>query len=197
MLDTQGAWSRFQSKSRSDTWHCLLGPGPRQRGQGLQPGERSRDELAESSIAKPALSTTSDLRAELYVDTLVQTYDGLWQRALQLAGMLVPQKLQLGQPVFDRAVTRCRKDLVGQLAMMSRELRRVSLDVRLDNNGAQLQLGYELTGQTSWWGCRAMPRLPTAAADAPGAVFWSLSKDSGSASLPSGILAPLVRSCRS
>ncbi|HNN94095.1 MAG TPA: hypothetical protein PKI03_17580 [Pseudomonadota bacterium] len=186
VLDTQGAWSRFQSKSRSDTWHCLLGPGPSGSARlACSLAERSRDELAESSIAKPALTTTSDLRAELYVDTLVQTYDGLWQRALQLAGMLVPQKLQLGQPVFDRALTDATQTLVGQLAMMSRELRRVSLDVRLDNSGAQLQLGYELTGQTSWWGqsdAQAADGLPPT----PPALFWSLSKDSGSASFAVG-----------
>lgn len=184
-IDSQGLWSRFQSKSRGDTWHCLLGPGPVGAARlacGLN--ERSRDELAGYSITQPALRTSADLRAELYVDTLVQTYDGLLQRGLQLLGVLVPQKLQLGQAGFDRALTDLTQAVVGQLAATSRDLRRIALDLSLNNSGAEGQLTYELVGQSSWWGQADALSLAQPPAPAP-ALFWGLRKDAGAASFSS------------
>lgn len=181
-IDTQGLFSRLQFKSGGDTWHCLLGPGPGAAARlacGLN--ERSREELGGYTIALPALRTSADLRAELYIDTLVQTYDSLLQRALQLVGVLVPQKLQLGQAQFDRALTDATQAIVGQFAAMSRDMRRLTLDLTLTGTGADARLTYEMGTQTSWWGqadalSASMPPAP------PPALFWGLRKDYGAAS---------------
>lgn len=185
-IDNQGVFSRMQLKAGSDTLHCLLGPGSG-TGARLACGlsERSREELGGYAVALPALRSPADIRAELYIDTLVQTYDSLWQRALQIAGLMVPQKLQLGQPQFDRALTDATQTLIGQLGAMSRDLRRMTLDLSLTNGGSDAVFTYELAGQSSWWGQSdaLMADQPPAA---PPALYTGLRKDCGAASFTTG-----------
>lgn len=181
-MEPQGKASRLLLKSGGDTWRCLLGADG---GTGARlacgQSERSQVELAPYALTLPPLPIKSDLRAELSVQTVVQTYDGLWQRGLQMAGLLVPQKLQLGNPVFDRGLTDLTQALVGQVGSMAKDLQTISVDISLGGAGAEAVLAYQLNGHDSWWGqadARAAQQPPTAIP----AAFWSLPKDVGSGS---------------
>lgn len=168
---------------------CQLGPSPKGAGG---PGtgrlscsgkEKDRDALAPhlARLSPPPAAQNADLHAELLVAPIVKNYDGPWQRLLQLGSMAVPTKLKLGQPTFDRALTDATQLLIGQLRGIGEDLHTVALDVSLQPTGAELRLGYRLTGQKSWWGQSdaanaARPPAP------PPPVLFTLPADVSSAS---------------
>lgn len=147
--------------------------------------ERDRDVLGPYLLRVPAspAASASDVHVELQVAELVRTYQAPLQRVLQMGGMALPQRLQLGQPKFDRAVTDATQELVRQLAGMSHDLALLTLDGTLSNSGMQVQLGYQLSGTESWWGqaeAEANKRAP--GVSGPPAVFWKLPSDVTAAS---------------
>lgn len=181
-MESAGKWTKLQLQSGGDTWRCLIGADTAGTARlSCSQSERSRDELAPYAVALAPLRMQSDLRAELSVETLLRTYQGLWQRGLQMAGLLAPQKLQLGNPVFDRGLTDLTQTLVGQVGSMANDLRQVALDLSLANAGAEAVLTYQLGGETSWWG-QADAQAADQASTATPPGFWALPKDAGSAS---------------
>src|SRR5262249_18316200 len=131
-------------------------------------------------VPSPAAQAV-DLHGELLVETVARTYQGPWQRVLQVGALALPQRLALGQPKFDRAVTDVTQALVGELMAMSRDVQLVPLDVSLQQGGAQLQLGYRMAGHDSVW-ARADAEAAARPASAPPAAFWSLPGDVNAAS---------------
>ena len=168
---------------------CQLGPSPKGAG-GPSTGrlscsgkEKDRDALAPhlSRLSPPPAAQSADLHAELLVAPIVKNYDGPWQRLLQLGSMAVPTKLKLGQPTFDRALTDATQMLIGQLRGIGEDLHTVALDLSLQPTGAEVRLGYRLTGQKSWWGqsdaqSAARPPAP------PPPMLFTLPADVSSAS---------------
>jgi len=181
-MESQGKWTRLQLRAGGDSWSCLLGADAVGAARiACSQSERSRDELAPYALVLPPLNTQSDLRAELSVETLVRTYEGLWQRGLQMAGLLVPQKFQLGNAAFDRGLTDLTQTLVGQVGHMANDLRQVALDISLNNGGAQALLSYQLGSEASWWGQADALAAQQGTVATPGG-FWALPKDAASAS---------------
>lgn len=162
---------------------CLL-----QTGTGAQPGrlscsqkERDRD-LAVPYLLRQgatAAATQSDLSGEVAVDTLVNTYDPLIQRGLKMAAIIAPQKLQLGHPGFDRALTDLVQVLAEQLQAMSKDLQSLNIDLSIGKNHIEARLGYRLTGANSWWG-QAEAEGGTAGGAPP--LFFTLPEGSSAAS---------------
>lgn len=165
--------------------HCLLGGGGPSGPARLvcSERERDRDELLPylRRGTTPPQAQGTDLHIEVLVDTVVRTYQGPWQRLLQLGRVMVPQRLSSGQPAFDRAVTDATQVLIEQLGAMSRDLQNVTLDLSLQQAGATLSMGYRMSGQESWWAqsdAEASSRPPAV----PPPTFWALPGDATSAS---------------
>ncbi len=148
--------------------------------------DRDRDLLGPylSRLVPSAAAQATDLHAELLIDTLTRTYQGPWQRVLQRGAMALPQRLALGQPKFDRAVTDATQALIGELGAISRDLQLLALDVALQPSGAQLQLGYRLAGQESVWAQYDAEVASRPVSGAP-AAFWALPGDVTAASFRS------------
>lgn len=181
--ELKGGLSRYRVTAGGDTWHCVLGPGGAGSDgrMGCSLNERNRDELGAYAVALPPLSLKSDLRAELSVETLTRTYDASWQRALQMVGLLLPQKLQLGDPEFDRSLTDLTQTLVAQVGATARDLRSISLELSLDGTGATARLAYQMAGQGSWWG-QADAETAARTDGGPPPLFFTLPKGSTAAS---------------
>jgi len=92
----------------STTLFCWLGSTSGGQGRlACSNRERDRDVLGPYLLRVPAspAASASDVHVELQVAELVRTYQAPLQRVLQMGGMALPQRLQLGQPKFDRAIT--------------------------------------------------------------------------------------------
>jgi len=137
--------------------------------------DRDRDLLGPylGRLAPSAAAQAADLHGELLVSTLARTYAGPWQRVLQVGGLALPQRLALGEPKFDRAVTDATQALIAELAAMSHDLQTVALDLSLQQSGAQLQLGYRMGGHESVW-AQADAAAAARPASGPPSVFWAL-----------------------
>jgi hypothetical protein len=145
--------------------------------------DRDRDVLGPylgRLVPSPA-AQAADLHGELLVATLARAYQGPWQRLLKVGALALPQRLALGQPKFDRAVTDLTQALVGELGAISRDLHTVAMDLSLQPSSAQLQLGYRLVGQESLWG-QSDSEAAGRPASGPPAVFWTLPSDVTAAS---------------
>lgn len=138
--------------------------------------ERDRDLLGPHLARLSPPQQSSDLHAEVAVDTVVRTYDSAWQRLLGMMGLLVPQRLQLGEPAFDRALTDATQALVGQVQAMSRDLQTLSADLTLTKAGVDARLAYRLSGKASWWGQADAEAASRPATGAP-PIFWTLPSD--------------------
>lgn len=145
--------------------------------------DRDRDLLGPylGRLTPSAAAQAADIHGELLIDTLARTYAGPWQRMLQVGGLALPQRLALGQPKFDRAVTDATQALIGELLAVSHDLQTVALDISLQQSGAQLQLGYRMGGRESAW---AQADAETAArpASGPPPAFWTLPSEVTAAS---------------
>lgn len=181
---------------------CYLSAGPAGTARlscGKQ--ERDRDLLGPylARLAPPSLP--GDLHAEVAVDTIVRSYDSAWQRLLGMVGLLVPQRLQLGEPGFDRALTDATQALVGQVQAMSRDLQSLSADLTLTKSGIDARIAYRMTGQSSWWAQADAEAAARSSAGAP-PTFWAMASDVSSASFQTtdpkyarkvlGLLLPLL-----
>lgn len=165
--------------------HCtLLGQGASGPSR-LVCGERERDKDELLPYLRrggtPSQAQNTDLHVELLVETLMRTYQGPWQRLLQLGRVMVPQRLSSGQPAFDRAVTDATQVLIEQLGAMSRDLQTVTMDLSLQQAGATLALAYRMGGQESWWAQASAESAARPPAQPP-ASFWALPADVTSAS---------------
>lgn len=160
---------------------CLLTPGSIAGSGRLSCArkERERDVLGPYLSRLPAPSQNSDLHGELLVDSLVAAYEGPWQRLLQVVSLVAPQKLKLGNPAFDRALTDVLQALVNQLQAMGRDVQSVAVDLSLQKSGIELRLAQRLIGQTSWW---AQADADVAGPGGAPPVFFSLPGDSMAAS---------------
>lgn len=163
---------------------CLLSGGPASGAGRLSCSkqERDRDVLGPYLTRMPAPTHASDVHGELAVDALVAAYQGPWQRALQVVSLLAPQKLALGQPAFDRALTDATQVLIGQLQALSADLSSLSLDLSLSKGGIEARLAYRMVGQRSWWAQADAEQGATPAPAGTPPVFWTLPADSTSAS---------------
>jgi len=145
--------------------------------------DRDRDLLGPylGRLVPSAAAQATDLHGELLVSTLARNYAGPWQRVLQVGGLALPQRLALGEPKFDRAVTDATQALIGELLALSHDLQTVAVDLSLQQSGAQLQLGYRMGGHESVW---AQADLEAAArpVSGPPAVFFALPGDVTAAS---------------
>lgn len=145
--------------------------------------DRDRDLLGPylGRLVPSAAAQAADIHAELLIDTLARTYAGPWQRLLQVGGLALPQRLALGQPKFDRAVTDATQALIGELLALSHDLHTVALDFSLQQSGAQLQLGYRMAGRESVW-AQADAEAAARPVSGPPPVFWTLPGDATAAS---------------
>lgn len=143
--------------------------------------ERDRDSIAPLLLKTRPPAGKSDLHAELRVDNVSAAFREPLQRYLQVGAVAVPKKLQLGQPMFDRALTDLTQILIEQIRATTQELKFFALDVSLTQNGAEARLGYRIDGKSSLWAQADAEDSARPASGAPPAYF-ALPADSTSAS---------------
>ncbi len=167
---------------KSDGMFCLLtgqvGPGKLACGM----SERDRDLLA------PQLATWNvpggqgkDLYAEVSVAALMNIYATQWKQVLDAGAMMLPQRLSLGDPKFDRAATDAVQALLAQVALTGQDLSMLALDLTLRPEQVQLAFGYKMTGSQSAW-AKADAEAAARKASPPPAAFTALPKEVVSAS---------------
>ncbi len=144
--------------------------------------DHDRDLLQPSlqSLNVPA-AQGKDLYAELSVAGVLSVYSTQWQQVLDAGTMMLPQRLSIGNPQFDRAATDAIKGLVGEVSLLSKDLSLLALDLAIRPEQVQLSLGYKMTGMQSAW---AKTDADSAARkmSGPPPVFFTLPKDVVSAS---------------
>lgn len=167
---------------KSDGMYCLLSgqAGPGKLACGMS--ERDRDLLA------PQLANWNvpggqgkDLYAELSVSALMGIYAAQWKQVLDAGAMMLPNRLALGDPQFDRAATDAVQALLGQVALTGQDLSMLALDMTLRPDQVQLSVGYKMTGSQSAW-AKADAEAAVRKATAPPVAFTALPKDVVSAS---------------
>jgi hypothetical protein len=144
--------------------------------------ERDRDLLQSSlqSLNVPA-AQGKDLYAELSVAGVLSVYSTQWQQVLDAGTMMLPQRLSIGNPQFDRAATDAIKGLVGEVSLLSKDLSLLALDLAIRPDQVQFSVGYKMTGTQSAWAktdAESAARKPSG----PPPVFFTLPKDVVSAS---------------
>lgn len=144
--------------------------------------DRDRDLLQPSlqSLTVPA-AQGKDLYAELSVASVLSVYSTQWQQVLDAGTMMLPQRLAIGNPQFDRAATDAIKALVGEVSLLSKDLSLLALDLAIRPDQVQLSLGYKMTGTQSAW-AKIDAEAATRKVSGPPPVFFTLPKDVVSAS---------------
>lgn len=170
------------SLGRSASMPCILsgntGPGR----MVCSESESYRELLAPSlqSLHVPA-AQGKDLYAELSVASILSVYSTQWQQVLDAGTMMLPQRLAIGDPQFDRAATDAIKALVGEVSLLSKDLSLLALDLAIRPDQVQLSLGYKMTGTQSAW-AKTDADAAARKTNGPPPVFFTLPKDVVSAS---------------
>jgi len=117
-----------------------------------------------------------DLYAELSVASLLKVYSGQWQQVLDTGMLMLPQRLSIGNPQFDRAATDAIKLLLGEVSLVSKDLSLLALDLTLRPEQVQVSIGYKMAGTQSAW-ARADAEAAARKPSGPPPAFLSLPKD--------------------
>jgi hypothetical protein len=131
---------------------------------------------------------SSDLHAEVRVRPAMKRYGNTLTESLRLGAAVLPQKLSLGQPRFDRALADMTQGLVREISATLADLDQARLDLSLSGGGIELQMAYQLHGRTSWQA--AVLREEAARAGGPPPMFDLLPADSQGASFSRSSLSP-------
>ncbi|HNN53601.1 MAG TPA: hypothetical protein PKO07_21390 [Pseudomonadota bacterium] len=167
---------------KNDVLYCVLqgqaGPGKLT----CAPSERERDMLSPqlANLNVPG-AQGKDLYAEVSVASLLGIFGTQWKQVLDAGTMMLPQRLAIGDPKFDRAATDAVQALIGQVALTGQDLSLLALDLTLRPDQVQVALGYKMSGTQSAWAkadAAAAARKPIA----PPAAFSALPKEVVSAS---------------
>lgn len=167
---------------KGDRLLCLLSGNSGAGRMTCAMSERDRDLLTTplSKLSVPGVQG-KDLYAELSVSSLLSVYATQWQQLLDAGLLMLPQRLSIGDPQFDRAATDVIKALLGEVSLASKELSLVSLDLTLRPEQVQISFGYKMTGTQSAWG-RADAEAAARKVNGPPPAFFALPKEVVSAS---------------
>jgi hypothetical protein len=139
--------------------------------------ERDRDTLAPqlANLNVPG-AQGKDLYAEVSFSSLLSVYSAQWQQLLDAGTLMLPQRLSIGDPQFDRAATDAIKSLLGEVALTSKDLSLLTVDMTLRPDQVQLGVGYKMNGTQSAW-ARADAEAAARKPSGPPPAFFALPKD--------------------
>jgi hypothetical protein len=173
-----------QGKKKSDKPACLLLSARGSAPGRLLCGRRDHDVDALRGFLARTLPERdlggSDVHLELHAPPVVDIYAPMINQGLNVGAALARRKLELGEPMFDRALGVTAMGLSEELRALLGDLDTITLDLALAPEGASASVALRLKGQQSWTAGTLATQAPRAAV-AP-AMFWSLPATATSAS---------------
>jgi len=114
----------------------------------------------------------ADVHVELHVPPALEAYGPSLDQGLHMGAAYLPRKLQIGEPVFDRAIERAAAGVSEELGVAMKDLDELALDVSLAPERAAVDVRLKMRSQQSW----TAGTLASAASRAapPPAIFWRL-----------------------
>jgi hypothetical protein len=163
-------------RRKKDKPFCILaaavGPAPGR----FVCGERERDVESLRAYMTRTLPKrdlgAADLHVEFRVAPVVDNYGELINQGLHMGAALLPRKLQIGEPSFDRAIDRMAAGVSDELGAVVHDLDSMTFDLSMAPDKATSAITLRLKGQSSWsagnlvsLGSRSAPPPP---------MFWRL-----------------------
>jgi hypothetical protein len=121
----------------------------------------------------------SDLHFEVRVAPVVDTYSELINQGLHMGAALLPRKLQIGEPSFDRAIDRMAAGLSDEIGAIAHDVDTLTFDLSMAPDKATTSTTLRLKGQTSWSAGNFASMAARSAPPPP--MFWRLPASSTAA----------------
>ena len=136
--------------------------------EGRRVAARVHDAHAAQSATSARRTSTSSCGSRPVVDV----YSEVINQGLHMGAALLPRKLQIGEPSFDRAIDRMAAAVSDELGALLRDLDTISYDLSMAPDKATATATLRLKGQTSWGAGNLASMAARAAAPPP--MFWRL-----------------------
>src|SRR5262249_47310145 len=109
---------------------------------------------------------------EVRVAPVVDSYGELINQGLHMGAALLPRKLQIGEPSFDRAIDRMAAGVSDELGLLVHDLDTLTFDLSMAPDKATSTTALRLKGQTSWSAGNLASMAARSAPPPP--MFWRL-----------------------
>ncbi len=163
-------------KKKRDKTFCVLSAAVGATPGRLVCGERERDVEALRTYMTRTLPKRdlgpADLHCEFRVGPAVDVYGEIIQKALHMGAALLPRKLQIGEPAFDRAIDRLALGVSSELGAVASDLDSLTLDLSMAPDKASLATALLMKSQTSWTASTLASMAARSAAPPP--MYWHL-----------------------
>jgi hypothetical protein len=163
-------------KRKKDKTFCVLSASIGAAPARFVCGERERDieslrAYMTRTLPKRDLGP-SDLHFEVRVAPVVDTYSEVINQGLHMGAALLPRKLQIGEPTFDRAIDRMAAGVSDELGAIARDLDTLTFDLSMAPERATTSTTLRLKGQSSWSAGNLASMASRSAPPPP--MFWRL-----------------------
>jgi hypothetical protein len=173
----------LRGKRKKDKPFCMLSAAVGAAPGRFVCGERERDVESLRSYMTRTLPKRdlgpSDLHLEMRVAPVVDTYGEMINQGLHMGAALLPRKLQIGEPSFDRAIERMAGGVSDELGALLHDLDSATFDISMAPDRASGSASLRMKSQSSWsagnfasMGTRSAPPPP---------MFWRLPASSTAA----------------
>jgi hypothetical protein len=142
------------SRRHRDKATCLISAAAGQAPARLVCGQRDRDLDALAGYLTRTLPSTdlgqADVHVELRFPPLVQRYGTLMNEGLHVGAAMIPDRLGLGEPTFDRALQKAALGIVDELMAVSGDLDRLTIDAAIHAKTADVTVHVRMRDRQSW-----------------------------------------------
>jgi len=177
-LHIRGGGRRHREKAS-----CLLSAAAGTAPARLVCGRRDRDLDELSAYLTRTVPSqdlgAADLHAEVRFPPLAQTYGTFITEGLHVGAAMIPERLALGEPTFDRALRRAAVGVADELAAVAGDLDRLTIEAALQPDQADFSLELRMRDRQSWT-ASTMASMTKRAGLAPPS-FWRIPADAQTA----------------
>src|SRR5262249_33305854 len=122
----------------------------------------------------------ADLHLEVRAAPLFSAYGPTIAQALRVGAALVPRKMEVGEPAFDRALSRVALGVTEELGAVAAALDALPVDLTVRPERARAEVALRLRRQQSWTAAALAGEV--ARASTPPSMFYRLPRKATSAS---------------